>query len=503
MSYVEKSFYHYLKKVLVSGIKALFTKQFLIYSIFFLVISVSTTITALLGIPAINLVIFGIQPENMINYVLYFELAFAIAYIFVGLFFGKTPVWLHMMLVILITGGITTGFIFLNNFVVIAIITFVMFCLWMFITTISAYSFSTNLFGSRLTGSILFMGKKEGGSALFGGILTPLIVTCIGMNGYILYQGIIQASWFFITTSSTGILMGGFILIAIWLLAKKDDVFYTIISFFYLIINTNTIQIVFRLAKGDTNYISWLYVIISLFFMLNTVAKYYRKIEKLDADFLPKETEEENEKEERFRIFSRNKHYDREEFFISDVFRFISNRGVIMIILGFALAFHSMLLQIGFNKEIITTIFSNIQTGIVQTAHSIAMLFAAFVVLLSILLYYTSKKFRNYSSPKIYRLDFLPPYEDVEKFMIDAKAGNIDWMIFARDATLKLAKKGISASTKLSVSAKEQSVELAKRGIEIVKAKASEVIENTRKRLVERMNEKDDEYISDDLEDDF
>ncbi|MHA1355535.1 MAG: hypothetical protein ACTSR1_10220, partial [Candidatus Heimdallarchaeota archaeon] len=102
----------------------------------------------------------------------------------------------------------------------------------------------------------------------------------------------------------TGILMGGFILIAIWVLAKKDDVFYTVLSFFYLIINTHTIQVVFRLVKGDTNYISWLNIIVSVFFLLNTISKYYRKVEKLDADFLPKETVEVAEEEEKKRCFS-------------------------------------------------------------------------------------------------------------------------------------------------------------------------------------------------------
>ncbi|MHA1365458.1 MAG: hypothetical protein ACTSP5_03480 [Candidatus Heimdallarchaeota archaeon] len=195
------------------------------------------------------------------------------------------------------------------------------------------------------------MGKKAGGSALFSGILTPLIILCIGMNGYVLYKGIISLSWLYMATSITGILMGGFILIAIWVLAKKDDVFYTVLSFFYLIINTHTIQVVFRLVKGDTNYISWLNIIVSVFFLLNTISKYYRKVEKLDADFLPKETVEVAEEEEKkFRLFKRDKQQDKEEFFISDVFQFVSNRGVIMIILGFALTYHSMMLQIGFNR---------------------------------------------------------------------------------------------------------------------------------------------------------
>ncbi|MHA1124978.1 MAG: hypothetical protein ACTSO7_08255 [Candidatus Heimdallarchaeota archaeon] len=494
MSYVEKSFYRYLKKVLISGIKALFTKKFLIYTIFFLVIIATTTITALVGIPSISLTIFNIPPEKMINYVLYFELAFAIAYIFVGFFLAKIPVWAHILLVILLTGGITTGFVFLDNFVIIAIITMIMFCLWMFVTTISAYSFSKNLLGSRLTGSILFMGKKVGGSALFSGILTPIIVLCIGMNGYVLYMGIISLSWLYMITSITGILMGGFILIAIWVLAKKDDVFYTILSFFYLIINTHTIQVVFRLALGDTNYISWLNIIVSVFFLLNTISKYYRKVEKLDADFLPKEAVEVAEEEKKFRLFKRNKQQDKEEFFISDVFQFVSNRGVIMIILGFALTYHSMMLQIGFNRVNISAIFETISGGIVQTAHSVTMLFAAGVVIISIILYYSWKRFKNYTSPQIFRLNFLPPYDEIENFVVNARAGNIDWKLLARDATVSIAKKGLRSTAKLSVTIKDQSKELARKRIEKTKEKTRQL-----KQKILDLRKDEDDYDNDDF----
>lgn len=493
MSYVEKSVYRYLKKILISGVKALFTKKFLIYTIFFLVIFATTTITALVGIPSINLTIFNIPPENMINYVLYFELAFAIAYIFVGFFLAKTPVWVHILLVILFTGGITTGFVYLDNFVIIAIITLVMFCLWMFVTTISAYSFSKNLFGSRLTGSVLFMGKKTGGSALFSGILTPLIILCIGMNSYVLYKGIISLSWLYMATSITGIIMGGFILIAIWVLAKKDDVFYTVLSFFYLIINTHTIQVVFRLVKGDTNYISWLNIIVSVFFLLNTISKYYRKVEELDADFLPKETVEIAEEEEKkFRLFKRDTQQDKEEFFINDVFQFVSNRGVIMIILGFALTYHSMMLQIGFNRVNISAIFETISGGIVQTAHSVTMLFAAGVVILSIIFYCSWKRFRNYTSPQIFRLNFLPPYEEIENFIVNARTGSIDWKLLARDATVSMAKKGLRSTAKLSVTIKDQSKELAKKGIDKAKDKTKQI-----GRKIRGLSEEEKEYEDD------
>ncbi|MHA1462659.1 MAG: hypothetical protein ACTSQ0_06295 [Candidatus Heimdallarchaeota archaeon] len=449
--------------------------------------------------------IFGIPSADMINYLFYFELAFAISYILVGFALAKTPTFLHILLVILFAGGITTGFIFLNNIVVVLIICSVLYCLWIFITIISSYSFSKNLLGSRVTGSILFMGKKEGGSALFSGLLTPLIIACIGLNGYLLYQGIDLASWLYISTSVVGILMGGLLLVVIWRLARKDDVYYTILPFFYLMTNTHAIQLVIRLVKGDTNYIAWVSLLISAFFLLNSISKYYRKVQKLDADFLPIETseeiidvttsDEEGQKETQEEM--------KEEFYISDVFKFISDRGVIMMILGFALAFHSMVLQIGFNKENINQILLFKEVGVVQIGHSITMVFAAIVVIFSIILYSSSNKFKNYTSPQIYRLNFLPPYEDVEKFVVDAKAGRINWKMFAREASVTLAKKGLSASADIGVSVKEQSIELAKKGVDVVKTKASSVIEKWRNKISGTIEEESEEIIIEEADDDF
>ncbi len=420
MSYVEKSVYKYLKNIVTSGFKALFTKKFLIYTIFFLVIIAMTTLTAIIS-KSVNLVIFGIPRADLINYLFYFELAFAMSYILVGFALAKTPVFLHVLLVVLFAGGITTGFIFLNNVVVVTIICSVLYCLWMCITIVSSFSFSKNLLGSRVTGSILFMGKKEGGSALFSGILTPLIIACIGLNGYLMYQGIILASGLYISTSATGILMGLFLLVVVWRLARKDDVFYTILPFFYLMTNSHAIQLVLRLVKGDTNYIAWVSILVSAFFLLNSISKYYRKVEKLDSDFQPKEI---TEKTIEITTSDEPKQKEiqeetNEEFYISDVFRFISERGVIMMILGFALSYHSMVLKIGFSPGSIEEILFFKNVGVVQIGHSITMIFATVVVILSIILYSSSSKFKSYTSPQIYRLNFLPPYEDVEKFVKD------------------------------------------------------------------------------------
>ncbi|MBD3189403.1 MAG: hypothetical protein GF308_02105 [Candidatus Heimdallarchaeota archaeon] len=470
MSYVEKSVYRYVLNILTSGIKALFTRKFIVYTIFFITVVVTTTVTAILE--TLNVPLFGLSAENLLNYVFYFELAFASSYILVGSFLAKLPQYVHVPLMVIVAGGLTAGFYFLDNIIFSSIFGFVLYCLWIMITIISAYSFSRNLFGGRVLGSILFMGKREGGPALFAGLMTPLALVFAGLDGYIFYQGIVLSSWLYMVVGIVGICVNLFLLYLIWGLARKDDVFYTIVPFFYLLANTHTVQMVIRLASGEVNYLSWASLVLMAFFLLNSVSKYYRKIKKLDLDFSGEEvtlssTENDPQKKKKKRK-KEEEELDDDEFFISNVFRFVTDSGVIMVILGFAMAYHAMALQIGFKR---VSVLKNIGLtgGIVQTGHCVTLLFAAFIVLLSVAGYYLYARFREYSSPPIFRLSFLPPYEELESFFKKAKKGEINWGVFARDATVKVARRGIYATTNVSVSIKKQVVGVAKKGAEVIK----------------------------------
>ncbi|MHA1187942.1 MAG: hypothetical protein ACTSSK_13900, partial [Candidatus Heimdallarchaeota archaeon] len=159
-----------------------------------------------------------------------------------------------------------------------------------------------------------------------------------------------------------------------------------------------------------------------------------------------------------------------------------------------ALTYHSMMLQIGFNRVNISAIFETISGGIVQTAHSVTMLFAAGVVILSIIFYYSWKRFRNYTSPQIFRLNFLPPYEEIENFIVNARAGNIDWKLLARDATVSMTKKGLRSTAKLSVTIKDQTKELAKKGIDKTKEKTKQL-----KQKILDLRKDEDDYDNDDF----
>jgi hypothetical protein len=436
-------------------------------------------------------VLFGVPPEKMIDYILYFELSFAIAYVLAGLFLAKTPVVVHILSMVVVAAGLFTGLYFWNNFAIVAIIGFVMYCLWMFITVLSAFSFSRNLFGNKITGSILFMGKKEGGSALFSGIVTPLIALCCGLNGYILYSGITLSSWLYITTGAVGLLMDGFTLIVMWVLAKKDDIFYSILPLFYVIVNTHSIQLAIRLIKGDTNYISWLHIVVSVLFLLNSIGRYYRKVKKIDKQ-TKVEVVEQNNTWRRFLWRRRDATNENEQNLLV---RLISDRGVVMNILGFALSFHAIILQIGFNKNNYTAIFQNLSGGVVQSAHSFTLFFAALVVGGAIMFYYLSNRFFMYASPEIYRLQFLPTYEEIEQFIVDAKEGNINWKLLARDATLSMARKGVRSTAEISVSAKDRVTELTKKGLGFLKEKADTAISKAkewREQLIAQEEEEDD-----------
>jgi hypothetical protein len=475
MSYVEKSVYRYLRKIITTGVKALFKRKFLIYTIFFLIVTVTTTLTAILEQSAITL--FSIPTEDMLNYLLYFELAFAVAYLFVGFFLAKLPLYIHMPFLVLLGGGFTTGLYFYDNIAFSSILCYVLYCLWIIITLFSAFSFSRNLFGSKISGSLLFLGKKQEKPALFTGIMAPLMVVLIGLNGYIIYKGIILGNyWLYLLVGVIGIVVNIFLLISLWTFSGKDDVFYTILPFFYLVTNTHTVQLAIRLMTNDINYLSWVSLIAMLFFLLNSVSKYYRKVANLDTDFLPENKEERPKHSSSESIPNNNSKAVLDgEFFVTDFLRFLSERGVIMIILGFAMAYHTMILQLGFQRTVVFNVI-NLTSGIVQTGHSISLLFSAGMVIAALLLFRWSKRFELYASPPIFRLKILPTYDELDEFFTKAKNGEINWGIFARDATIKMAQKGVQATTKLGVSVKKQTIRIAKKGTDNLKEKTKSLV---------------------------
>jgi len=59
-------------------------------------------------------------------------------------------------------------------------------------------------------------------------------------------------------------------------------------------------------------------------------------------------------------------------------------------------------------------------------------------------LYAVSPSFRNYSSPKIYRFSWLPPYDELKKLFERAREEEISW----KELILKLILKGLAIGSK-------------------------------------------------------
>ena len=86
MSYVEKAFYKYIKHILTSGLRVLFSKKYIFYTIAFILISITTTVFYLIRKYTTNLI-----PEVVAEVLISIELSIAITYVIFGLFFTRYP----------------------------------------------------------------------------------------------------------------------------------------------------------------------------------------------------------------------------------------------------------------------------------------------------------------------------------------------------------------------------------------------------------------------------
>ncbi|MCG3227721.1 MAG: hypothetical protein H7645_12445, partial [Candidatus Heimdallarchaeota archaeon] len=90
MSYVEKAFYQYIKSIFTTGIKVLFSKKYIFYTIAFILISITSTVFYLIEKQLENVSgeILGKTGDILIA----IELSVAVTYVFFGIFFAKYPI---------------------------------------------------------------------------------------------------------------------------------------------------------------------------------------------------------------------------------------------------------------------------------------------------------------------------------------------------------------------------------------------------------------------------
>ncbi len=295
MSYVEKALYQYIKEIFVGGFKVLFNKKYIAYTIIFLASITSTTTLyvyqAVIGTPSQQIL-------TISSLFLRIELALALAFFIFGLISSRYPTYMWAIPAVILAAGITIILYYLPLKGLLMdfspYIALFFYLAWIMLSILLYYSLTRNFFGSKVLGSALFMGKKKDeGGILFGGIVFIITLVNTGLAAYLIYLSVptffTPNKQIFLFSAAIASLLASLIIMLIVLkLGKYDDVFYTIISFFYIFTSYILWKLVYYYATNPidqpitiTNTDVIVSVIGGLFWAIYSVSSYGRKIKNI------------------------------------------------------------------------------------------------------------------------------------------------------------------------------------------------------------------------------
>jgi len=452
LSYIEKATYDYIKKVLTNGIQVLVSRKFIFFSFLFITVAIGNTVLAFIYSSP--------TPAEIVTLTWFFlaQIAASLSFVIFGIFGKHIRRWLFRVIsvlslfiiffgligVIYITPSLESLFDLLFQGLPVLFMG-----LWCIIIPIASFSFVKNMFYSRFTGTILFLGKPdEDRASLFSG----LVVICSIVSFFIGYYLI---SYALSLTTETGlmsylIVTGALlILLAVYIfftaLGKitSNDVFSSLLSFYLIMSLPIQIMLSITILSGATGTISeWNYLILG-FSLIYSAQGVFRKSDTTDIE--EKYPDEESLSRKDRKRLEKEKRRD-DPFFMSKIIRFIGSEGFVFILLGSLLGYHLLQLQItsGFGN-LIFNLVSGGNSKISIIYQSTVIMVIVFVTFFISFTYLISGRVRKYFKPVHYKLGFLPPYDQLKETLEGLKTGEIDWKTFVASNTLKLAAGGVKA----------------------------------------------------------
>ncbi len=452
MSYVEKAFYQYIKTIFTSGLKVLFSKKYIFYTIAFILISVTSTVFYLIEkeLAAID-----------VGYILIgVELAVAVTYIVFGLFFSRYPFkyWVGPAFLVAAGGSALIYYLpIVANFDISPFIAGICYLAWIIVSVFITFSISRNFWGSKVLGSVMFLGKQaDEGSILFGGVVFILSLANAAMGGYLMYFGIDTSDPFLIFTACFAIIAIILVNVIIFVLGKKDDVFYTILAFFYIFTSFTLWKLTIYTIRGQPPSDNVGSILVALFFIFYTVSNYGKKVKRIEASALDQtRLQEEREEETKKRKRRRKKKVEivveeEERWGLLKIPRAIGPLGVLMSIMGLILGYHVTYLQILSDKDIFAEIFTESFSVnyLVGLKDKFAIILLPLMIAFFLLSYLWSVNFRKYASPILYRFEFLPPFDELVERIDRIKRGEDSWKIYANMIIKEGVKIGVKSTAR-------------------------------------------------------
>ncbi|MCY3412419.1 MAG: hypothetical protein INQ03_12350 [Candidatus Heimdallarchaeota archaeon] len=444
MTYIESILGDFIKSILTRGIRTLKSARFFPYTSVLLIVVIISTLISFIPrmVPS-----FIITSQTM-DLILYVELAAALSFISVGSLLGRLDAKFQMPLLILLIVGLsaflqTTVLSYAHELALILV--GILYIAWIGIATFSTFSLFRDLFGSNIFGTMLFLGKRDDdGKAMFA-VVGWLLAFINASLGYLLYTKA-EGSTPLIFTSLIIIAFAFIAVIPLIGIQKKNDVFFSIMNAFYMFSTIRVFLLLFRVltaSSGDTSIWDSVFSMFMALYTIQGAAVKGIKIASKTSDM----TIEDQLIEEKGDLGIGN-----------TIARFLSDRGIVLVILGVLLGYHAMQVQSSFGRD---NIFTRVEvlagSNIVVLGYEFNLILSLAIYLVSLLLFFLIPSFRRYANPEVKRIPWAPDYDDLKLMLAGIKSGDIEWKTDTAKLAMGMAKDALK--NKLGMKSSENRIQ--------------------------------------------
>ncbi len=127
--------------------------------------------------------------------------------------------------------------------------------------------------------------------------------------------------------------------------------------------------------------------------------------------------------------------------------KLLSDRGIVLVILGIVLGYHTMQIQtILGNSENYLQSFSLFKgEDIVILGHEVNLMITLIIYVFSLIAFLLLPSFRRYANPEINRIAWLPPYDELKSVISNIKSGEVAWKMDVTKLLIGMGKDKLAA----------------------------------------------------------
>ena len=439
MSYIERAVYDYIINIITDGVKVLFSKRFILFTLLLLVSG------------SVSIFVININNDpNLVQSFILLQAAISISFIVAGLvarvLFSTLKRFLLLIAVVIVILAIGTSAQYLSLSLVSQFLLqyYPLICLllWTLFMPLAGFGFARGMFYNRVTGSLLFLGKPENDKrALFYVFFALLALISVGLglgiyfiqqDTLIKYSGIVASIISFII-----------FLIVFGIITKNDTLNSALAVFFVSSALPSMIMLLISNSSGVVGTFNYILLAFSLIYTAQGQARRASKLKGMS--------------EEEVRLEAAKKKHEKsssDPFGISKTFNYLGAEGIVLIFLGTFLGYNLLQIEYYYDiknspriNDLFFTTFNGITVG--QLYQIVSLIIVTLFILFILLTNFTYPPARAYYKSDLIRLAFLPSYDEVKAYFIGVQSGEISKKDVTADAVKlvggQLAKASLSA----------------------------------------------------------